>query len=314
MATYAAEVAASKRPAKAGRLGRFFFAGNGAGYMFLAPWLIGFLGLTLGPALASLYLSFTDYDLLQAPNFVGADNYVRMATADAKFAAAMKVTFLYVILSVPFKLMFALALAMAFNRGIKGLPFYRAVFYLPSLLGGSVAIAVLWRQLFAADGLINSVLGVFGIDGPSWISNPNYSLYTLVVLSVWQFGSPMIIFLAGLRQIPHDMYEAASMDGASKARQFFRITLPLLTPVIFFNVVIQTIDAFKAFTPSFIISAGTGGPINSTLFYTLYLYQEAFGFFRMGYASALAWVLVLIIAVFTTFSFLSARYWVHYDD
>jgi multiple sugar transport system permease protein len=314
MATYAAEVAVSKRPAKAGRLGRFFFAGNGAGYMFLAPWLIGFLGLTLGPALASLYLSFTDYDLLQAPKFVGADNYVHMATADAKFAAAMKVTFIYVILSVPLKLMFALALAMAFNRGIKGLPFYRAVFYLPSLLGGSVAIAVLWRQLFAADGLVNSVLGVFGIDGPSWISNPNYSLYTLVVLSVWQFGSPMIIFLAGLRQIPHDMYEAANMDGASKARQFFRITLPLLTPVIFFNFVIQTIDAFKAFTPSFIISAGTGGPINSTLFYTLYLYQEAFGFFRMGYASALAWVLVLIIAVFTTFSFLSARYWVHYDE
>ncbi|MGO4668228.1 carbohydrate ABC transporter permease [Bosea sp. 2YAB26] len=282
--------------------------------MFLAPWLIGFLGLTLGPALASLYLSFTDYDLLQSPKFVGMDNYVRMATGDAKFAAAMKVTFIYVILSVPLKLIFALALAMAFNRGIKGLPFYRAVFYLPSLLGGSVAIAVLWRQLFAADGLVNSVLSVFGIDGPSWISNPNYSLYTLVVLSVWQFGSPMIIFLAGLRQIPQDMYEAANMDGASKARQFFRITLPLLTPVIFFNFVIQTIDAFKAFTPSFIISAGTGGPINSTLFYTLYLYQEAFGFFRMGYASALAWVLVLIIAVFTTFSFLSARYWVHYDE
>jgi multiple sugar transport system permease protein len=314
MASHAAEVALGKRPAKAGRFGGFFFAGNGAGYLFLAPWLIGFLGLTLGPALASLYLSFTNYDLLQAPKFVGADNYVRMATGDAKFAAAMKVTFLYVVLSVPFKLMFALALAMAFNRGIEGLSFYRAVFYLPSLLGGSVAIAVLWRQLFAADGLVNSVLSMFGIDGPSWISNPNYSLYTLVVLSVWQFGSPMIIFLAGLRQIPQDMYEAASMDGASKARQFFRITLPLLTPVIFFNVVIQTIDAFKAFTPSFIISAGTGGPINSTLFYTLYLYQEAFGFFRMGYASALAWVLVLIIAVFTTFSFLSARYWVHYDE
>ncbi|MGO4739013.1 carbohydrate ABC transporter permease [Bosea sp. 2KB_26] len=314
MVSFTAGDAVARRPAKPGRLRRFFFAGNGAGYMFLAPWLIGFLGLTLGPALASLYLSFTDYDLLQSPRFVGMDNYVRMATGDAKFAAAMKVTFIYVILSVPLKLIFALALAMAFNRGIKGLPFYRAVFYLPSLLGGSVAIAVLWRQLFAADGLVNSVLSVFGIDGPSWISNPNYSLYTLVVLSVWQFGSPMIIFLAGLRQIPQDMYEAANMDGASKARQFFRITLPLLTPVIFFNFVIQTIDAFKAFTPSFIISAGTGGPINSTLFYTLYLYQEAFGFFRMGYASALAWVLVLIIAVFTAFSFLTARYWVHYDE
>lgn len=287
---------------------------NGAGYLFLAPWLIGFLGLTLGPALASLYLSFTDYDLLQSPQFVGTANYVRIATADPKFAAAMKVTFTYVLLSVPLKLIFALALAMAFNRGIRGLPLYRAIFYLPSLLGASVAIAVLWRQLFAADGLVNSLLALAGIDGPSWISNPRYSLYTLVALSIWQFGSPMIIFLAGLRQIPQDMYEAASLDGASKARQFFKITLPLLTPVVFFNFVIQTIEAFKAFTPAFIISEGNGGPINSTLFYTLYLYQEAFGYFRMGYASALAWILVLIIAFFTAFSFLTARYWVHYDD
>ena len=297
-----------------GRL-RKMFDRNVHAYVFLLPWLIGFFGLTLGPALASLYLSFTNYDLLQSPDWVGASNYVRIATADPKFAAAMQVTFTYVILSVPLKLMFALMVAMAFNRGIKGLTMYRAVFYLPSLLGSSVAIAVLWRQLFASDGLVNMVLWqLFGFEGPSWISNPNYSIYTLVILSVWQFGSPMIIFLAGLRQIPQDMYEAADMDGAGKARQFFRITLPLLTPVIFFNAVIQTIDAFKAFTPAFIISDGSGGPINSTLFYTLYLYQEAFGFFRMGYASALAWILVVIISLFTAFSFLSARYWVHYDD
>ncbi len=294
---------------------RKMFDRNVHAYVFLLPWLIGFFGLTLGPALASLYLSFTNYDLLQSPDWVGASNYVRIATADPKFAAAMKVTFTYVILSVPLKLIFALMVAMAFNRGIKGLTLYRAVFYLPSLLGSSVAIAVLWRQLFASDGLVNMVLWqAFGYEGPSWISNPNYSIYTLVILSVWQFGSPMIIFLAGLRQIPQDMYEAAEMDGAGKMRQFFRITLPLLTPVIFFNAVIQTIDAFKAFTPAFIISEGSGGPINSTLFYTLYLYQEAFGFFRMGYASALAWILVVIISLFTAFSFLSARYWVHYDD
>ena len=294
---------------------RRIFDRNIHAYVFLLPWLIGFFGLTLGPALASLYLSFTNYDLLQSPDWVGAANYVRIATADPKFAASMKVTFLYVLLSVPLKLAFALLIAMAFNRGIKGLTLYRAIFYLPSLLGSSVAIAVLWRQLFASDGLVNMALWqLFGYEGPSWISNPNYSLYTLVILSIWQFGSPMIIFLAGLRQIPADMYEAAEIDGASKARQFFRITLPLLTPVIFFNAVIQTIEAFKAFTPAFIISEGTGGPINSTLFYTLYLYQEAFGFFRMGYASALAWVLVVIISLFTAFSFLSARYWVHYDD
>jgi multiple sugar transport system permease protein len=287
---------------------------NAPGYLFLAPWLIGFVAFTVGPALVSLYLSFTDYDLVRAPELVGLANYVRIATADPKFAASIHVTFIYVFLSVPLKLAFALAIALLLNRGIAGLPLYRAVFYLPSLLGSSVAIAVLWRQLFAADGLVNAALGHFGYAGPSWISNPRTSLYTLVVLSVWQFGSPMIIFLAGLRQMPRDVYEAASIDGASTLRQFFRITLPLLSPVIFFNAIVQTIDAFRTFTPAFVISGGSGGPINSTLFYTLYLYQEAFGNFRMGYASALAWVLMIIIALFTVFSFLTSRYWVYYDE
>ncbi|MHB2170164.1 carbohydrate ABC transporter permease [Alsobacter sp. R-9] len=285
-----------------------------AGYLFLLPWLAGFFLLTLGPTLASLVLSFTNFDLIQTPRWVGTANYVRIATADAKFWESLKVTFLYVILAVPLKLAFALGVAMLLNRGIRGLPLYRALFYLPSLLGASVAIAVLWRKLFAGDGLLNQFLAMFGIQGPSWVSNPDYALYTLVVLSVWQFGSPMIIFLAGLRQIPQDMYEAASLDGASSWRQFWKITLPLLTPVVFFNAIVQTIDAFKAFTPAFIISEGTGGPVNATLFYTLYLYQEAFGYLRMGYASALAWVLVVIVAVFTAFSFLTSRYWVHYDD
>ena len=287
---------------------------NWSGYLFLLPWLAGFLLLTLGPTLASLVLSFTNFDLIGSPRFVGTANYVRIFTADAKFWTSLKVTFLYVALAVPFKLAFALAVAMMLNKGIRGLPVYRALFYLPSLLGASVAIAVLWRKIFAGDGLLNQVLGIFGIQGPSWISNPDTALYTLVALSIWQFGSPMIIFLAGLRQIPQDMYEAASLDGASPARQFWKITLPLLTPVVFFNAIVQTIDAFKAFTPAFIISEGTGGPVDSTLFYTLYLYQEAFAYLRMGYASALAWILVIIIACFTAFSFLSAKYWVHYDD
>ena len=308
---YTHAVAFTRRPK-----GRFVAAirRNGAGYLFLSPWLIGFFCLTLGPAIASLYLSFTRFDLLTAPEFIGAQNYVRIVTADPKFSASMQVTLIYVALSVPLKLAFALAVAMVLNRGMRGLPIYRAIFYLPSLLGTSVAIAVLWRQLFAADGLMNSMLAQFGIVGPSWISNPNYSIYTLVVLSVWQFGSPMIIFLAGLRQIPTDMYEAASLDGASSSRQFWRITLPLLSPVIFFNLVIQVIEAFKAFTPAFVISGGSGGPINSTLFYTLYLYQEGFSYFRMGYASALAWILVALIALFTAISFLTTKYWVHYDD
>lgn len=287
---------------------------DGPGYLFLLPWLIGFFGLTIGPMVSSFYLSFTDFDLLTAPAWVGADNYTRMFTADPKFAAAMRVTFFYVLFSVPLKLAFALAVAMLLNRGLKGLPLYRAIFYLPSLLGTSVAIAILWRQLFAGDGLVNQFLANFGIEGPSWISNPRYSLWTIIILSVWQFGSPMIIFLAGLRQIPQDMYEAASLDGASRWRQFYKITLPLLTPVVFFNAIVQTIEAFKSFTPAFVISGGTGQPINSTLFYTLYLYQEAFGYFRMGYASALAWFLLAMIAAFTAFSFLTSKYWVHYDD
>ena len=287
--------------------------GSRAGYLFLTPWLIGFFGLTLGPALVSLYLSFTDFDLLGTPRWVGAANYVRIATDDPKFGAAMHVTFLYVALAVPLKLAFALFVAVILNKGIRGLPLYRAMFYLPSLIGASVAVAVLWRQLFAGDGLLNQVLALFGIAGPSWISDPDYSLYTLVALSIWQFGSPMIIFLAGLRQIPKDVYEAAEIDGASRSQQVWKITLPLLTPVVFFNGVVQTIEAFKAFTPAFVISGGTGGPIDSTLFYTLYLYQEAFANFRMGYASALAWILVVIIAAFTALAFLSSRYWVHYD-
>lgn len=284
------------------------------GYLFLLPWFIGFLGLTIGPIITSLYLSFTHFDLLTAPRWAGLDNYVRMFTNDRNFVASMRVTMFFVVFSVPLKLAFALGVALLLNRGMRGLPLYRALFYLPSLLGASVAIAILWRQIFAGNGLVNQFLSMFGIVGPSWISNPNYSLWTLIILSIWQFGSPMIIFLAGLRQIPQDMYEAASLDGAGKWRMFWKITLPMLTPVVFFNAIIQTIEAFKSFTPAFIISGGTGAPINSTLFYTLYLYNEAFSFFRMGYASALAWVLLAIVAVFTAFSFLTSKFWVHYDD
>ena len=284
-------------------------------YLFLGPWLLGFVVFTLGPVLASLYLSFTKFDLLTPPVWIGADNYVRMFTGDYRFYQALKVTFTYLLFEVPLKLAFALLIATMLDKAVRGGGIYRALFYIPSLLGGSVAIAVLWRQLFEGNGTVNQVLlWLFGIQGPSWISNPNTAVYTLVILAIWQFGSPMIIFLAGLRQIPQDLYEAASMDGATKLRQFRRITLPLLAPVIFFNMVLQTIDAFKAFTPAFIVSGGTGGPIDSTLFYTLYLYQEAFGYFRMGYASALAWVLLTIIAVFTAVYFVTSRYWVHYQD
>lgn len=286
-----------------------------ASYNFLIPWLIGFFALTVGPIATSIYLSFTDYGLMAPPQWIGMENYIRIASDDPRFWTAMNVTFTFVLLSVPLKLAFALAVAVALNKGLRGLAVFRAIFYLPSLLGGTVAIAFMWRQIFSRDGLLNRGLEyLFGYDGPGWVSSPSTALYTLVLLAIWQFGSSMIIFLAGLRQIPQDMYEAASIDGASRARQFFKITLPLLTPVIFFNAVIQTIDAFKAFTSAFVISGGDGGPIDSTLFYTLYLFQEAFVNLHIGYASALAWILVIIIAFFTALSFLSARYWVHYDD
>ncbi len=287
---------------------------NGAGYLFLLPWLVGFFGLTLGPTLASLYLSFTNFDLLSPPRWIGLENFQFMFTSDARFWQALNVTFTYVIWSVPLKLLVALGIAMLLDKGIRGAGLYRALFYLPSLIGASVAVAVLWRKLFDRDGIANQLLALLGYHGEPWLNHPDYALGTLVILTVWQFGSPMIIFLAGLRQIPTDLYEAASMDGARKIRQFLFITLPLLAPVIFFNLVLQTIEAFKAFTQAFVVSGGTGGPVDSTLFYTLYLYEEAFANFRMGYAAALAWVLLVIIAVFTAISFLTSRYWVYYDD
>lgn len=286
---------------------------NKAAYLFLSPWLIGMVLITLGPMVASLYLAFTKYNLLRPPQFIGIDNFVRMLSDDS-LHTSIWVTMEYVFVSIPLQLAFALLLALVLNRGLRGLALYRSIFYLPSLLGGSVAIALLWRQLFGAEGIVNSVLGFFGLGGQSWIANPDTALSTLIILNVWTFGAPMVIFLAGLRQIPTMYYEAAQVDGAGKLRQLVSITLPLLSPIIFFNLVLQLIHAFQAFTSAYIVSGGTGGPTDSTLFYTLYLYQRGFGNFDMGYASALAWVLVIIIAVVTAINFWASKYWVFYDD
>ena len=287
---------------------------NKAGYLFLLPWLIGLVLIIGGPMIASLYLSFTNYSLIQAPEFVGLDNYARMLN-DPRLLKSLAVTFTYVFVGVPLQLIAALAIAMLLNEGMKGLPFYRSVFYLPSMLGASVAIAVLWRQMFEVDGLVNQVLRKFGIPATtSWIGDPQWALWTIILLHVWTFGSPMVIFLAGLRQIPGMYYEAASVDGASRWAQFRRITLPLLSPIIFFNLVLQIINAFQAFTQAFVVSNGTGGPADSTLFYTLYLYQRGFVQFQMGYASAMAWLLVVIIAAFTAINFYFSKHWVFYGD
>jgi multiple sugar transport system permease protein len=287
---------------------------NKAGYLFLLPWLIGLVVITIGPLLASLYLSFTNYNLIQAPEFTGLENYIRML-GDARLHTALKVTFIYVFVSTPLQLILALAIAMLLNEGMKGLPFYRSIFYLPSMLGSSVAIALLWRQIFGTEGLVNQVLRLFGVDATiGYVSDPKYALSTIILLHVWTFGSPMVIFLAGLRQIPGMYYEAAAVDGASKWAQFRKITLPLLSPIIFFNLVLQIINAFQAFTQAFVVSGGTGGPSDSTLFYTVYLYQRGFGQFQMGYAAAMAWLLVVIIAAFTAINFFASKYWVFYGD
>ncbi|GAA1849114.1 sugar ABC transporter permease [Myceligenerans crystallogenes] len=280
---------------------------------FLAPWFVGLFLITAGPMAASLYLSFTDYDLLSAPEWIGLDNYVRMFE-DPRLLKSLQVTFTYVLVSVPLQLAAALALALVLDRGLRGLALYRSVYYLPSLLGGSVAIAILWRQIFGADGLINQVLSLVGIEGVGWVSHPDHALGTLIILNVWTFGAPMVIFLAGLRQIPQMYYEAASIDGAGRFRRFWSITMPLLTPIVFFNLVLQLINAFQNFTQAFVVSGGNGGPADSTLLYTLYLYENGFSSLDMGYASAMAWFLVLIIGGMTLVNFLASKYWVHYDD
>lgn len=305
---------------------------NLGAYLFLTPWLLGFFVLTVYPMAYSLWLGFTDYDFTQpdSTQWIGLGNYVRMfgslfgisefpvATGeimhvDPYYLKSLSVTFYYVFVSVPLKLVFALAVALLMNQRLRGVPFYRAIYYIPTLLGGSVAIAVLWRKLFEKDGLVNLVLGSIGFtDLPSWITNPKYAIWTLILLTVWQFGSSMIIFLAGLKQIPQEYYEAASVDGASKPRQFFSITLPLLSPVILFTLVLQIITTFQAFTQAYIIGGGSGGVLNSTLFYSLHLYIQGWTYHEMGYASAMAWVLLLIIGVLTAIVFKSSDLWVSY--
>lgn len=286
-----------------------------AAYGFLTPWLIGLGLITIGPMIASLVLSFTRYDLIGSPEFVGFENYQRMFTEDPRWINSVQATLIYTGLSVPLILAFALGLALFLNRGIRGLALYRTFFYIPSLLGGSVVIALLWLQVFGADGLFNAALGVVGLDRlHSWIGSPSTALYTLIALNVWTFGSTMVIFLAGLRQIPVSYYEAAVLDGAGKVRQFWSITLPHLTPVIFFNSLLTIINSLQSFTPAYVVSGGTGAPADSLLLYTVYLYQRGFTNFQMGYASALAWALLAGLAIVAGLLFWSSRYWVVYGE
>jgi multiple sugar transport system permease protein len=300
---------AQVRAVRAGRR-----AGEGrAAYGFLTPWLIGLVVITIGPMVASLYLAFTRYDLLTAPRWTGLTNF-RNLFGDPRFMTAVTVTLRYVVISVPLVIVVSLAVAVFLNRAIRFLSVYRALFYIPSLLGSSVAIAILWRQVFGANGIVDRVLSAVGIHHGSFIGDPSTSLYTLVSLNLWAFGGTMVIFLAGLRQVPAALYEAAAVDGAGAWRRFWHITLPALSPLIFFNLLLNTVHAFQSFTSAYVISGGNGSPADSTLLYTVYLYQRGFVDFRMGYASAMAWLLLAVLAGFTAVLFASARFWVHYED
>ncbi|MDR2094020.1 MAG: sugar ABC transporter permease [Treponema sp.] len=285
-----------------------------AGYLFISPWIIGFFAFSLIPIFMSLYFSFTNYDILGSPIFSGLANFKRMMT-DARFWNSLQVTFTYAFISVPARLIFAFFIAALFKRASRMIRFYQASYYLPSLVGGSIAVAVIWRRMFTADGVVNTFLQAIGINSTvSWIGSADTALGVIMILAVWQFGSSMLIFLAGLRQIPKTYYEAASIDGAGWLTQFFRITLPQMTPIIFFNLIMQLINGFTVFSQAFIISGGRGDPQDSTMVYALYLYLRAFAYNEMGYGSALAWVLVLIIAVFTGLIFKTSDRWVYYES
>ena len=273
-----------------------------AGYGFLLPWLIGFFGLTIIPMVYSLYLSFTRYSIFQPPRWIGFDNYIRLFTNDPQF-----------IQSAQIMLAAALAVAMLLNYRDRGAAFFRSAFYAPSLIGASVSVAIVWRAMFAGEGPVDNFLSFFGINLGSWIGNPSLVLPAMIILAVWQFGATMVIFLAGLKQIPKELYEAAEMDGAGPWHRFRAVTMPMLSPVIFFNLLLGIIGAFQVFASAYIISNGTGGPAGMTNFITLYLYKRGFSDGQYGYAAAIAWVLLVVVAIIAVILFRTQKNWVHYS-
>jgi multiple sugar transport system permease protein len=282
------------------------------GYTFLLPWMIGFLGLTLGPMLYSLYLAFTKYNLFTEPEWVGLDNFVRMFTEDPVYLQSVQITLIYVLVGTPIKLAAALAVAMMLNYRDRGSAFFRSSFYAPSLIGASVSVAIVWRAMFSTDGPVDNTLSFFGIELGGWVGNVALVLPMMILLAVWQFGAPMVIFLAGLKQVPQELYEAAEVDGAGPIRKFRSVTFPMLSSVIFFNLLLELINAFQIFASAYIISNGSGGPAGMTNFYTVYLYKRGFADLQMGYAAAMAWVLVIVVAIIAAILFKTQKSWVHY--
>lgn len=284
-----------------------------AGYLFMSPWIAGFLLLTAGPMLASLYLAFTDYNLFDTPNWIGFENFTEMF-GDARWQKSVEVTTSYVLVGTPLKLAAALAVALLLNKPRRGQGFYRAAFYAPSLVGASVSIAIVWRALFSDGAVVDRTQQIFGIDVGGWIGDPDLVIYALVALTVWQFGAPMVIFLAGLKQVPRELYEAAQVDGAGVWRRFRSITLPMISPVLFFNLLLETIHSFQIFASAYVVTNSKCGPADAGLVYTCYLYEQGWTNLRMGYASAMAWMLLLAVGLVTAVLFWSQRRWVHYEE
>lgn len=282
------------------------------GYIYIMPWILGFLMFQLYPLLSSLYYSFTDYDIIGTPVFVGLKNYIHLFTRDQIFYKSMLTTFKFVLISVPLKIISALIIAVILNQKLKGINIYRTIYYIPSIFGGSVAISILWRFLFMDSGLVNNILKAINISSIKWLSDPSIALFTLSLLSVWQFGSSMVLFLAALKQVPSELYEAANIDGSGSFQNFFYITLPMITPILFFNILMQTVNAFQDFTGAFVIT--NGGPMHATYLFALKLYDEAFSYYKMGYASALSWVLFVIIIMFTAVFFKFSNAMTYYGD
>lgn len=281
------------------------------GLVYILPWLIGMVFLTLYPFINALVISFTDYNLVREPNFIGLANYTKLFQ-DEDFLSTLTATLKYTVITVPLQLAFALFIAYILNFKLKGINFFRTAYYIPSLLGGNVAVAMLWRFLFQQDGLINRIIGVVGIQPVAWLSSPGGAMSVIIILKVWQFGSAMLIFLAALKDVPQDLYEAASVDGSTKFHSFIHITMPLITPTIFFNLVMQLVNAFQEFNGPYLVTGK--GPLNATYLTSMYIYDNAFKYFNMGYASAASWILFLIIVAVTLILFATQDKWVYYSD
>ncbi len=282
------------------------------GYAFISPWLIGFLLFTLGPFLASIYLSFTRYDILSSPVWVGTANYRQLFTHDPLFWKSLGITLKYAVVAVPLAIIAGVSLALLLNSNIAGISVYRTIFFVPSIVP-LVATSVVFTWILNPQiGLVNPILKLLGITGPAWLQDSKWAFWSLVMMSLWSVGGSMIIYLAGLKDIPAYLYEAAVIDGASAWQRTRHVTLPMMTPVIFFNLVMGVIGAFQYFTQAFIMTRG--GPEESTTFYALYLFNRAWRYLDMGYASAMAWILFIVIMAVTGVILRSQRRWVHYGS